>query len=128
MKKVFFRHNDEVTQKIFSESGNGSKYFPADILQKQWKRLPASLEVRQGERLYIWRYHRRLIHSVEERRLAPLLWRAQRANDEPFMEDQKTDEFLEIEMGSDDILSQLESAMEKGTKLQNNDKEDIENE
>lgn len=37
--KVFFRHNDEVTQKIFSESGNGSKYFPADILQKQWKRF-----------------------------------------------------------------------------------------
>ena len=40
-------------------------------------------------------------------------------------EDQKTDEFLEIEMGSDDILSQLESAMEKGTKLENKDKEDI---
>ena len=37
-------------------------------------------------------------------------------------EDQKTDEFLEIEMGSDDILSQLESAMEKGTKLENNDR------
>lgn len=53
---------------------------------------------------------------------------AQRSNDEPFREDQKTDEFLEIEMGSDDILSQLESAMEKGTKLENNDKEDIENE
>ena len=43
-------------------------------------------------------------------------------------EDQKTDEFLEIEMGSDDILSQLESAMEKGTKLEHNDMECIENE
>ena len=53
---------------------------------------------------------------------------AQRANDEPFREDQKTDEFLEIEMGSDDILSQLESAMEKGTKLEHNDMEGIENE
>lgn len=46
----------------------------------------------------------------------------------PFGEDQKTDEFHEIEMGSDDILSQLESAMEKGTKLENNDMEDVENE
>ncbi len=40
-------------------------------------------------------------------------------------EDQKTDEFLEIDMGSDDILLQLECAMEKGTKLENNDKEDM---
>lgn len=37
--KVFFRHNDELAQKIFKESGNGSKYFPADILQIQWKRF-----------------------------------------------------------------------------------------
>ena len=35
---------------------------------------------------------------------------------------------LEIEMGSDDILSQLECAMEKGTKLENKDQEDINNE
>lgn len=53
---------------------------------------------------------------------------AQRASDEPYREDQKTDEFLEIEIGSDDILTQLESAMEKGTKLENNDKEEIGNE
>lgn len=36
--------------------------------------------------------------------------------DEPFREDQKSDEFIEIEIGSEDILSQLENAMEKGTK------------
>lgn len=53
---------------------------------------------------------------------------SQRVVDEPFRDDQKTDEFLEIEMGSDDILSQLESAMEKGTKLENKDEEDLGNE
>ena len=36
---------------------------------------------------------------------------------EPFREDQKTDEFIEIETGSEDILSQLENVMENGTKL-----------
>ena len=50
---------------------------------------------------------------------------SQRVVDEPFRDDQKTDEFLEIEMGSDDILSQLECAMEKGTKLENKDEEDL---
>lgn len=37
--------------------------------------------------------------------------------DEPFREDQKTDAFIEIEAGSEDILTQLENVMEKGTKL-----------
>lgn len=32
---------------------------------------------------------------------------AQRASDEPYREDQNTDEFLEIEMGSDDILTYI---------------------
>ena len=40
-----------------------------------------------------------------------------KAKDEPFREDQKTDEFIEIETGSEDILTQLENVMEKGTKL-----------
>lgn len=40
-----------------------------------------------------------------------------RAKDEPFREDQKTDEFIEIETGSEDILSQLENVTEKGTKM-----------
>ena len=39
------------------------------------------------------------------------------AKDEPFREDQKTDEFIEIETGSEDILNQLENVMENGTKL-----------
>lgn len=34
-----------------------------------------------------------------------------------FREDQKSDEFIEIEVGSEDILTQLENVMEKGTKL-----------
>ena len=42
---------------------------------------------------------------------------ATKAKDEPFREDQKTDEFIEIETRSEDILSQLENVMEKGTKL-----------
>ena len=50
---------------------------------------------------------------------------SQRVVDEPFRDDQKTDEFLEIDMGSDDILSQLECAMEKGTKLENKDEEGL---
>lgn len=36
--------------------------------------------------------------------------------EESFREDQKTDQFLEIEMGSEDILTQLENVMEKGIK------------
>ena len=40
-----------------------------------------------------------------------------RAKDEPFREDQKTDEFIEIETGSEDILNQLENVMEKGAKM-----------
>ena len=39
------------------------------------------------------------------------------AKDEAFREDQKTDEFIEIETGSEDILTQLENVMEKGTNL-----------
>ena len=44
-----------------------------------------------------------------------------RAGEHSFREDQKTDEFLEIEIGSEDILSQLDRAMENGTTLENND-------
>lgn len=40
-----------------------------------------------------------------------------KAKDESFREDQKNDEFIEIETGSEDILTQLENVMEKGTKL-----------
>jgi hypothetical protein len=36
------------------------------------------------------------------------------ARDEQFREEQKSDEFIEIEIGSEDILSQLENVMEKG--------------
>jgi len=39
------------------------------------------------------------------------------AKDEDYREDQKTDEFMEIQIGSEDILNQLENAMEKGTKM-----------
>ena len=34
-----------------------------------------------------------------------------------FRDDQKTDEFVEIEAGSEDILRQCENVMENGTKL-----------
>ena len=44
-----------------------------------------------------------------------------RAGEHSFREDQKTDEFLEIEIGSEDILSQLDRAMENGITLENND-------
>lgn len=40
-----------------------------------------------------------------------------KSKDEPFRDEQKTDEFIEIETGSEDILSQLENVMENGTKL-----------
>lgn len=39
------------------------------------------------------------------------------SEDLTFREDQKTDEFLEIEIGSEDILHQLENVMEKGAKM-----------
>lgn len=39
------------------------------------------------------------------------------SEDVTFREDQKTDEFLEIEIGSEDILHQLENVMEKGAKM-----------
>ncbi|MBQ8061570.1 MAG: IS21 family transposase [Bacteroidales bacterium] len=39
------------------------------------------------------------------------------AKDEPFREDQMNDEFIEIETGSEDILTQLENVMENGAKL-----------
>ena len=39
------------------------------------------------------------------------------AGDTPFREDQKSDEFIVIEIGSEDILTQLENVMEKGTKV-----------
>lgn len=41
------------------------------------------------------------------------------SEEETFREEQKSDQFLEIEMGSEDILTQLENVMEKGTKQQN---------
>ena len=42
---------------------------------------------------------------------------AMKSGDEPFREEQQTDEFIEIETGSEDILSQLENVMKKGAKL-----------
>lgn len=39
------------------------------------------------------------------------------SDDQPFRDDQMSDEFIEIETGSEDILSQLENVMEKGTKF-----------
>ena len=41
---VFFRHNPIVSQKIFLESRNGSRYFPIDMLQIQWKRFLQQFE------------------------------------------------------------------------------------
>ena len=35
----------------------------------------------------------------------------------PYREEQKSDEFIEIETGSEDILSQLENVMENGSKM-----------
>ena len=40
-----------------------------------------------------------------------------KSKDEPFRDEQKSDEFIEIETGSEDILSQLENVMENGAKL-----------
>ena len=51
-----------------------------------------------------------------------------RAGEHSFREDQKTDEFLEIEIGSEDILSQLDRAMENGTTLENNSQNEQEKE
>ena len=42
---------------------------------------------------------------------------AMKSGDEPFREEQQTDEFIEIETGAEDILSQLENVMEKGASL-----------
>jgi fibronectin type 3 domain-containing protein len=39
------------------------------------------------------------------------------AGEQVIREDQKSDEYIEIEAGSEDILSQLENAMENGAKL-----------
>lgn len=40
-----------------------------------------------------------------------------KAGNESFREEQKSDEFIEIETGSEDILTQLENVMENGAKL-----------
>lgn len=50
-----------------------------------------------------------------------------KATEEDYREEQKNDAFVEIEIGSEDILSQLECAMEKGTKLENNSKKAVSN-
>lgn len=36
--KVFFRHNEEISRRIFEQSDYGRKYFPLDSLQEMWKR------------------------------------------------------------------------------------------
>lgn len=36
--KVFFRHNEKISRRIFEQSDYGRKYFPIDILQEMWKR------------------------------------------------------------------------------------------
>lgn len=36
--KVFFRHDDVVSQRIFEESENGKRYFPEDLLETHWKK------------------------------------------------------------------------------------------
>lgn len=42
--KVFFRHDPEMSQRIYLESNQGSKYFPSDMLQKQWQRFIQQFE------------------------------------------------------------------------------------
>lgn len=39
-----------------------------------------------------------------------------KTNDAPSRDNQKTDEFIEIETGSEDILAQLDNVVENGTK------------
>lgn len=36
--KVFFRHNDAISQQLFDEAHAGENFFPVDILEKMWKR------------------------------------------------------------------------------------------
>lgn len=36
--KVFFRHDDTVTQRIFEKAMQGKKYFPDDLLESHWKK------------------------------------------------------------------------------------------
>lgn len=36
--KVFFRHDDAISQRLFDESHSGADYFPVDPLEKMWKR------------------------------------------------------------------------------------------
>ena len=36
--KVFFRHDDALSQRLFDEAHGGEDYFPVDILEKMWKR------------------------------------------------------------------------------------------
>lgn len=45
------------------------------------------------------------------------------AGDEPFRDDQKTDEFIEIEAGSEDILAQLENVMGKTPELRDTNRQ-----
>jgi len=36
--KVFFRHDDKISQRIFNESNQGERFFPEDLLEAHWKK------------------------------------------------------------------------------------------
>lgn len=44
VRKVFFRHDPKISQQIFKDSHEGSKYFPQDALKEMWKRNMARFE------------------------------------------------------------------------------------
>lgn len=65
--KVFFRHNEDVSKRIFESSDMGNKYFPNDGLQEMWKRRNIHLVSADAVKLNVKRNPGETFKSIERK-------------------------------------------------------------
>lgn len=65
--KVFFRHNEAISRRIFEASDMGNKYFPNDGLQEMWKRKSAHHVSADTVRLNVKRNPGETFKSIERK-------------------------------------------------------------
>ena len=108
-----FRQMPEGMQTIYHKyfKGNGKEFLKLIELVRDNDRIIYDDIIKASELI---RYNGVKTFTVDHFKVA---LETMMSEEKPYTEEQKTDEFIEIETGSDDILSQLENVMEKGTKL-----------
>lgn len=65
--KVFFRHNEKISRRIYEQSDFGRKYFPIDCLQEMWKRRDPHIVSEDTVNLNVMRNPSETFSSIERK-------------------------------------------------------------